>query len=679
MIVEGHKDSNVKWIDVNDDLESTLKGELSDDVARKTFGRFLMYNIGMLVFWLTRLKLYPDQRILIKGWLNKNYSLTVAGRGYSKSWLFSHFCYLYCLFNPGKRIVMIAPTFRSSRKIIENIEKWARSDNGKLLRQCIVRTRQGEYVSKKPDLYEINFKNGSSIIALPLGDAEKLRGYRCSVLGVDEGLLVPQVIIDSVLKPFLVATPEEELARRQSIREREDQLIARGKMKEEDRTKFSSNVKMIILSSASYAWQDLYTLYQKYLKIIYAQDDKMLAKLDAKERAKLEEDKEAKAEVNQGDDIPSTYLVHQLSYKVAPWDRIDSSVRDEIESGMFSEAVMQREYEARFVQDSNGYFSAKVMDECTLKGDKEPTIEIVGDPKAEYVLSIDPNLGGSETNDHFAMCLKKIIEKQFADGSRRKVGLVVHQYANAGAKPEDHIGYFLYLLTHFNVAYIAVDTSQGDNMDFINFCNQSAQFKEAKIQLKAMPHVDFGKESFEDLVGEIQRSYNRSEGAIVQKQFFHSAFQRAANEYMQTCFNRRTLLFAAKALPNDAAMDSLRHQNINKCSYDPLMHPNFVGPNGERGDMDDFIAHQDLLLDLVKKECSLIDPKMSSGTGNIVFDLPAHVKKGSKNKTRVRKDNYSALFLGNWALKLYLESQERPKEETTEYYASWGWTPGGRR
>lgn len=671
-IVEGFQ-SDIEYVDVNALFEETLKGELNQDTAEKTFGRFCTYNLGMTAFWLTGFKLYPDQRLILKGWMAKNYSLTVAGRGYSKSWLFSHFCYLYCLCNPGKTIVMIAPTFRSSRKIVENIERWAKTKRGHMLKQCITTTRQGEIVSKKPDLYEINFKNGSKIIALPLGDAEKLRGYRASVLGIDEGLLVSQNTIDTVLKPFIIAVAEDELTRRHTIREREDALIKKGFLKEKDRTKFLSNVKMIILSSASYAWQDLFTLYKKYLKIIYAQDEKMVKKLDEKERAKLLEDKEAKAEVIDGDDVPASYLVHQFSYKVAPWDRIEATVRQEIESGMIAEAVMQREYNAQFVQDSAGYFRAKTMDECTFTGENDPSIEIVGTKDgSEYVLAIDPNLGESEINDHFAMCLLKIITKSFSDGSKRKCGLVVHQYANAGAKPEHHIAYLLYLLTHFNIVYIAVDTSQGANMGFINFCNESMQFKTAKINLKPIEHADFGKESFEDLAKDIRRGYNRLERAIVQNQSFHSTFQRAANEYMQTCFNRRVLLFAAKVIENDAALAILRGQDVGSIID---VHPDFMGPEDENhqpqhGNIDGLIEQQDLLIDLVKKECTLIDPKMSS-LGNMTFDLPSHVKKGSKSKSRIRKDNYSALFLGNWALKLYLDSLELPDEHADEYLATW--------
>jgi hypothetical protein len=669
MIVEGRQNEE-KQIDYNAHFEATLRGELKEDVARRTLGKFLMYNIGILVRFLTGFILYPDQRLMIKGWLFKNNSLTIMSRGGSKSFTFSHFCYLYCLFNPGKTVIMIAPNFRSSRKIVENIEKWASSKRGALLRACIKPGTTGMLASKKPDVWSIEFKNGARVIALPLGpDGESLRGYRCSVLGVDEGLRIPTQIIDTVLKPFLVAIPEEETLRRQEIDERERRLIAAGKMKPEEKTKWKSDAKMIILSSASYAWEDLFTTYKNYLKKIYAGDEEMIKKLDSLEKKKLNEDEEAKAEVVKGADIPSSYLVQQFSYEALPPERIDSSIREEIESGMYSQSTIDREYKARFVQDSDGYYSAKIMELCTLHGASEPCAEIVGEKGAEYILAIDPNMAQSENADHFAMCVIKIITKQTEGHAPRKVGLVVHQYANAGAKLEHHIAYLFYLLRFFNIVYLACDTSQGDNADFINICNESEMFKSNKLVLNAI-EADFGKETFDHLVEEIQRSYNKAENRIVQKQYFHSAFQRAANEHLQASFNRRSLLFPAKILDNPAALDRLLEQGVGSIID---THPDFTDEVGKPGNKHDFIEQQDTLVDLVKKECALIQVNVSS-LGNLSYDLPQHIKRSNKNKGRVRRDSFSALFLGNWALKLYLEAQERPMEQYDSYFASWAGT-----
>jgi len=656
MIIEGRQSTKLQP-DWNDEF-SKMKGELKDDVCRRTLGKFLMYNVGLTVFWLTGFKLFPDQRLLLKGWLFKNYSLTIMARGAGKSWLFSHFCYLYCIFNPGRRIVMIAPTFRSSRKMVENIEKWAKTKRGLLLRQCIKQTRQGELATRKPDLYEINFKNGASIIALPLGDAEKLRGYRCSVLGIDEGLLVPQTTIDSVLKPFLIAVPENELTRRQTIREREDLKISVGAMKEEDRTKFASDIKMIVLSSASYAWQDLYALYKKYLDVIYKEDEKALSQLNEAERKRILESKDAQAEVIEGDDIASSYLVHQISYESIPLDRLEASAREEIEGGMLPESTVNREFKSIFINDSEGYFRAAKMAACTIPDGQSPCIEIHGEKEAEYILGIDQNTSDSEVADHFAMCVLKIVNKKMSDGEIRKIGMVVHQYAQVGVPLREHIEYLYYILTAFNIVYIGFDSTQGENLGFVNICNESEIFRDNKFSLQYL-EADFGKQDHSEVIKQVQQSYNRHIKRIVQPQSFHSAFQRASNEHLQVCFDRRDIVFAGKAMANHDAMSALLENGSPEVARILRVHSGFSAIPGEAGPKDDFIGHQDSLIDLVKKECALIEMKPNN-LGHVSWDIPGHMKRNTKSKNRVRKDSYSALLLANWCLYIYTNAMNLP-------------------
>ncbi len=260
MLVEGYTGGDKDIFDWNKHYRATLKGERSEEDARISLGRFLMTNIGFTVEILTGFILTPYQRIIIKGWFLKNFSLMVAGRGFSKSFVATHFAYLYCLFNPGKHIIIVANNFRSSRRIVESIDDWSlrKDKDGNLTGALLRQTFNGEMI-KKPDMYKIKFKNGSSITALPLGDPNRLRGFRANLVLVDEGLLIPQPTIDNVLKPFLFAPSPDEITRKQKIRAREDKEIAAGKRKPEDRMKFRSNNKMIILSSASYSWESLCT------------------------------------------------------------------------------------------------------------------------------------------------------------------------------------------------------------------------------------------------------------------------------------------------------------------------------------------------------------------------------------------------------------------------------------
>ena len=48
--------------------------------------------------------------------------------------------------------------------------------------------------------------------------------------------------------------------------------------------------------------------------------------------------------------------------------------------------------------------------------------------------------------------------------------------------------------------------------------------------------------------------------------------------------------------------------------------------------------------------------------GTQTFDLPVHLKR-ERGKDRARKDNYTALMLGNWGAKCYFEIQSYKSPE----------------
>jgi len=201
-------------------------------------------------------------------------------------------------------------------------------------------------------------------------------------------------------------------------------------------------------------------------------------------------------------------LVQQL----AP-DILDKGVLEASVSGNTPQSVIDREYRAQFIQDSEGFFRARNLMNCTVKDGEMPCMEIIGEPGARYVLGIDPNVGGDETNDHFAMSLLKIIPKK--DG--KEIGLLVHSYAAAGVELKDHINYIVYILKKFNVVYIVLDTTQGDNMDFLSVCNESEIFKREGLHLGAM-NVEFGKEDQTEIAKGIRKEYNYNNKKIVQNQ-----------------------------------------------------------------------------------------------------------------------------------------------------------------
>ncbi len=648
-IGNGNNPSPPPAVDWNKDCERLLTyDELPEDVARKSLGRMLAHNIGMLVEILTRKILEPYQRIVVKGWLAKNFSLTIAARSWGKSSIASHFCYLYCLLNPDRHILICAATFRSSRQIVERIDEWAQSKDGTLLRETIRPTPTSGTMIKRQDLVRIWFKNGSSVTAVPLGDPDNLRGFRCNVLLIDEGLLIAQHTINSVLRPFLAGATDA--TKKQRIRRKEARLIEAGQMLVKDKAKFRSDSKMIILSSASYIWQELYKdIYKPYRLIIEASDPSG-----------------PKAEETDSGGM-SSYLVHQLSYKMVNPDLMDASILEQIAKKQIPESDIKREYEAQFINESGGFFSAKQMHDCTIPPGQRPCVELVGERGAEYVLAIDPaggSIGADPAGDHFAMCVMKIVPRT-KDG--KKVGLVVHQYGCAGIDLKYHILYLDYILKRFNIVYIVIDSTGGANLDFLKICNESAVFQNQTppISLSSID-AEFAKEGWDETVKAVQRSYNadKSVRRIVHNQYFSSSIIKAGNDHLRACFEQKTVMFASKAASVDGAVEQL-------CQCDVMgihnTHPEYHDSDLEgSSSMYEFVVYQDAMIDVVKTECALIEVS-SSPLGHLTYDLPHHMTRNRKNVNRPRRDNYAALWLAAWGMRIYLASQELPPPEDNTF------------
>jgi hypothetical protein len=580
-----------------------LQGELEDKEAKITLCKFLRQNLYFTTYLLTGIKLAPYQEITLKGMFNRNFNMCVWGRGCAKSFIASVYCVLQCIFEPNTKILIAGPTFRTARAIFNNIEKMSESKGADLLLQAFGAK------SKRNDLYEWDI-NGGSIRAIPLS-GEKIRGFRANILVLDEFLLLPEEIIKNVLMPFLVAP--QDMTRRINIREMEDLLIAEGKMKEEDRMVFINNSKMIALSSASYTFENLYKTYQEWINKITSPE---------------KED--------------STYFVSQLGYEALPPEMIDKTIIEEAQSGGTSHSAFLREYCAQFTDGSDSYFSAKKMEECTLK-DEHPHTLIKGSTNKKYIIGIDPNMSDSPNADYFAMAVMELDEET-------GVGILVHTYAGLG-NLNNHVKYFGYLMTYFNVVMIVSDNAGADI--FLDTCNQSDVFKENKINVKALEFsADAEGAEYDAQLRSARAQYNLSEHRIAFNQVFSSGFIRKGNEFLQACIDYKKVLFASRTCSNEKFFSQVIDTKI----------PRELIFSADRQDWSnlDFIENQDDFIYQTKKQCSLVEYTTTS-RGMQNFDLPQHLKRGS-SATRARKDNYSAFMLANWGVKCYNDIMKQTVE-----------------
>ena len=570
-----------------------LVGELEDKDAKISLAKFLRANLGFTTELISGIKLATYQEITLKAMMNRNFSMCVWGRGCGKTFIASVFCFLQCIFEPGTKILIAGPTFRTARFIFNNLETLVDSPGSALLAQCFGAK------AKRNDQFEWLI-NGGSITAIPL-NGEKIRGFRANVLVLDEYLLIPEDIISNVLMPFLVAP--QNMKERLAIREMEDKLIEEGLMKEEERMVFENNSKMIALSSASYTFENLFKTYKEWMHKIYE-----------KERTE------------------ATYFVSQMGFESLPKEMIDTTIIEEAQNGGQSHSSFQREYCAQFTDGSDSYFSARKMHECTVPDIEEPTLKIKGSPDSKYVIGIDPSFSNSPSSDYFAIAVMELNEEV-------GTSTLVHNYAVAGGDLKDHIKYMDYLTDAFNPELVIIDNA---GYQFLDACNENSAFKKKPLKFfnfnTDKDGIDYQKELMR-----ARRKYNKKTGDICFKQNFTTNFIRNSNEYLQTCIDHKKIWFGSRIGPNPQYFQKASSQSIN-----------LRAKNGSS--ILELIEAQDELVYQVKRQCALIEVK-STAKGVQTFDLPQHLKR-STSSNRARRDNYTALLLGNWGVRCYYDMMD---------------------
>jgi hypothetical protein len=577
--------------------------------------KFLRENITFTADLVSGVKLFPFQHMAINAMFETDYFMGVWSRGMSKSFTTAIYAYLEAILNQGVEIGILSKSFRQAKMIFKKIEDIAAKPGAAYLSQCIT------HKSKSNDEWLLEI-GSSRIRALPLGDGEKLRGFRFHRIIIDEFALMPERIYNEVIIPFLsvVGNPTQ----REELYNLETSLIEKGEMAEEERHVWPNN-KLIALSSASYKFEYMYKAYEQF--------EDLIMKGNAK-----------KSDAHR--------IIMQFSYDCAPRQLYDKNLIDQAKSTM-SQSQFDREFGSIFTDDSSGYFKTSKMAECTLKDGQQPNIEVVGEVGEKYILAFDPSWAESESSDDFAMMVLKL-------GDERKIGTVVHSYALSGTNLKQHIFYFYYLLTHFNVVSIVGDYNGG--VQFINACNESNLFKKNKLNIGCFTTNFDDLENYQQKLIEGKREYNIDTKHICYLRKPTSQWIRLANELLQANFDHKRIYFASRAI--DDAYNEQRSKKIPIQDLKFLRTSQSLERQTNAAKMIDFVEHQFDMINLIKSQCALIQITTSTG-GTQTFDLPPNLKRQT-GPEKARKDSYSALVLGNWMVKLYYDMMNA-KAENVNY------------
>jgi len=375
---------------------------------------FYRQNPCIAAYDLLGVDLAPIQRLIFKDMWFKNYVIAVCGRGVGKTFLLGLLATLSALLYPGYRAGLIGPVFRQSKMIFSEVEKlYAKSS---ILREAAFKkptnSSDKSYLQFKP----VAGTNGSYIEALPLGvDGSKIRGSRFYLILVDELAQVPDKILDMVVRP-MAATSLEPMENVRRL-EQQKRLIDAGLATEDDFEESSVN-KIVMASSGYYKFNHMWRRMKDYWR-----------QMAESERV---------GEVCQ-------YSVWQVPYQDLPEGFLDiNNIREA--RRVMSLIEFQMEYEAVMISDSEGFFKASLLDDCTFNSGIK--IETVGKKDSKYIVGMDPNQGGS------ASCGLTIVRYG-------RPSAVVNTFELKAKTTQDLTKSIQDIITKFNVVGIYMDRGGG--------------------------------------------------------------------------------------------------------------------------------------------------------------------------------------------------------------------------
>jgi hypothetical protein len=150
-----------------------------------------------------KMPLFNFQRIMYRELMLRQFLWIQMMRGGGKTSTVARMLLSYALMNAGVPIVLTGPSFRQSLlmfdEMIKILELEKKNANSPLqiyaeLKSDPTRNTMGAV---------IQFKNGSTIKAIPMGDGSKVRGLRGGILVIDETYQITEEMYESHLKPFL--------------------------------------------------------------------------------------------------------------------------------------------------------------------------------------------------------------------------------------------------------------------------------------------------------------------------------------------------------------------------------------------------------------------------------------------------------------------------------------------
>ena len=529
--------------------------------------------------------------------------MLIGSRGSSKSFMLALYSLMRALIMPNRRILVAGAAFRQSKFIHEYMETiWK---NAPVLRDLV---DQDSGPTRSPDMCRFTI-NGSTITCIPIGTGEKIRGYRCQDLLIEEFSSHSREIFETVIAGFgnVSAAPADvvrRIASEEMARERGIDLSQLGA------SDLAMGNQIILCGTAFYDFNHFADYWRKYKQIINSKGDPRRVREIFPEG------------VPDGFNWRD-YSVIRIPYEVLPKGFMDEGNVARSKASVHS-GIFQMEWCAIFVTDSNGFFKRSLIESCVTNEHNEVSLPsgpvvfdamLKGSPSGRYIMAIDP---ASEIDNFCIVILelhkdhRRIVHcwttTRQSHSERVKLGLTTEDnfYSYAARKIRE-------LMRAFQIERIMMD-SQGGGIAVNEALHETSNLHPGELPF--WPVIDEDKEKPTDDEAGLH--------IIELVNFAKAEWTSEANHGMRKDLEDKILLFP-KFDPIVLGL-AAEQDKVNNKLYDTL---------------------EDCVMEIeeMKNELVLIEITKTPN-GRDRWDTP-DIKVGANKKKKMRKDRYSALLMAN--------------------------------
>ncbi len=545
----------------------------------------------------------PFQNVVLQELWVRKYPMLIGSRGSSKSFMLALYSLMRALIMPNRRILVAGAAFRQSKFIHEYMETiWK---NAPVLRDLV---DQDSGPTRSPDMCRFTI-NGSTITCIPIGTGEKIRGYRCQDLLIEEFSSHSREIFETVIAGFgnVSAAPADvvrRIASEEMARERGIDLSQLGA------SDLAMGNQIILCGTAFYDFNHFADYWRKYKQIINSKGDPRRIREIFPEG------------VPDGFNWRD-YSVIRIPYEVLPKGFMDEGNVARSKASVHS-GIFQMEWCAIFVTDSNGFFKRSLIESCVTNEHNEVSLPsgpvvfdamLKGSPSGRYIMAIDP---ASEIDNFCIVILelhkdhRRIVHcwttTRQSHSERVKLGLTTEDnfYSYAARKIRE-------LMRAFQIERIMMD-SQGGGIAVNEALHETSNLHPGELPF--WPVIDEDKEKPTDDEAGLH--------IIELVNFAKAEWTSEANHGMRKDLEDKILLFP-KFDPIVLGL-AAEQDKVNNKLYDTL---------------------EDCVMEIeeMKNELVLIEITKTPN-GRDRWDTP-DIKVGANKKKKMRKDRYSALLMAN--------------------------------